>query len=120
MAFAQPSVLAILIGVQNDRGWRTLVDDVLDIPEMADDDRNATNVLRVQNRAECDALVVERTSLFTTADLSANLAAAGILASQVNHAPPTVLRHRRGGWRYSARSTSKSVSRPDYLVALYA
>ena len=34
--------------------------------------------------------------------------------------PPTVLRHRRGGWRFSARSTSKSVSRPDYLVALYA
>ena len=34
----------ILIGVQNDRGWRALVTDVLDAPELADDPRFATNV----------------------------------------------------------------------------
>lgn len=73
----------ILIGVQNDRGWRTLVDDVLDIPDMADDIRFATNVLRVQNRAECDAVVAERTATFTTHALDAKLAAAGIPAAQV-------------------------------------
>ncbi|WP_072801562.1 CaiB/BaiF CoA transferase family protein [Rhodococcoides yunnanense] len=73
----------ILIGVQSDRGWRTLVDDVLAIPEMADDLRFATNVLRVQNRAECDAVVAERTATFTTEALDAKLAAAGIPAAQV-------------------------------------
>lgn len=73
----------ILIGVQNDRGWRTLVNDVLDIPEMADDARFATNVLRVQNRGECDAVVAERTATFTTEALDAKLAAAGIPAAQV-------------------------------------
>ncbi|CAH0315773.1 MAG: CaiB/BaiF CoA-transferase family protein [Rhodococcus sp.] len=73
----------ILIGVQNDRGWQTLVTDVLGIPEMAEDLRFATNVLRVQNRAECDAVVAARTSLFTTTDLDTKLAAAGIPAAQV-------------------------------------
>ena len=38
----------MLIGVQNDTGWRTLVTEVLDAPELADDPRLATNVDRVQ------------------------------------------------------------------------
>lgn len=73
----------ILIGMQNDRGWRTLVTDVLDLPEMADDPRFATNVLRVQNRGECDAVVAASTAAFTTEDLDSKLAAAGIPAAQV-------------------------------------
>ncbi|OZC62861.1 formyl-CoA transferase [Rhodococcus sp. 06-621-2] len=73
----------ILIGVQNDRRWQTLVDSVLDIPEMANDPRFATNVLRVRNRGECDAVVAERTATFTTEALDAKLAAAGIPAAQV-------------------------------------
>ena len=40
----------MLIGVQNDNGWRALVTDVLDAPELAHDPRFATNVERVQNR----------------------------------------------------------------------
>ena len=37
----------VLIGVQNDRGWRALVTDVFGVPELADDPRFATNVARV-------------------------------------------------------------------------
>ncbi|RRO16933.1 CoA transferase [Saccharopolyspora rhizosphaerae] len=74
----------ILIGVQNDRGWRALVTDVFDRPDLADHPRLATNPLRVQHREECDAAVSEQTRRFTTADLDARLAAAGVPAAQVN------------------------------------
>lgn len=74
----------ILVGVQNDRGWRTLVTDVLDLPALADDPRFATNVDRVRHRSECDALVAGATAGWSTAELDARLAAAGIPAAQVN------------------------------------
>jgi crotonobetainyl-CoA:carnitine CoA-transferase CaiB-like acyl-CoA transferase len=74
----------ILIGVQNDRGWRRLVTDVFARPDLADHPRLATNVLRVAHRDECDATVAEQTSTWTTSDLDARLAEAGIPAAQVN------------------------------------
>ena len=73
----------ILIGVQNDSGWRTLVTEVLDVPGAADDPRFVTNVQRVRYRAECDALVAAQTARWSTAELDARLAAAGIPAAQV-------------------------------------
>lgn len=74
----------ILIGVQNDRGWRALVADVFGQPEYADDPRFRTNLLRVRNRAECDAFVADRTSLWSTSDLDERLAEAGIPAARIN------------------------------------
>ena len=47
----------MLIGVQNDSGWRTLVTEVLGVPELAEDPRFVTNMQRVLHRTECDALV---------------------------------------------------------------
>jgi itaconate CoA-transferase len=73
----------MLIGVQNDSGWRTLVTDVLSVPELAHDPRFATNVQRVRHRGECDALVAAQTVRWSTLDLDARLAAAGIPAAQV-------------------------------------
>ena len=74
----------ILIGVQNDRGWRALVTDVFERPDLADHPRLATNPLRVAHRDECDAVVAEHTRGFATADLDARLAAAGVPAAQIN------------------------------------
>ncbi|MDG3009897.1 CoA transferase [Rhodococcus sp. D2-41] len=74
----------MLIGIQNDRGWRTLAADVFGRPDLADDDRFATNILRVQHRAEVDAEVAEQTRRFTTVDLGERLAAAGVAAAQLN------------------------------------
>ncbi|MBI4940507.1 MAG: CoA transferase [Actinobacteria bacterium] len=92
----------ILIGVQNDSGWRALVEDVLDAPELADDPRFATNVQRVANRAACDAAVAERTARWDTATLDARLAAAGVPAAQVKE-PADVVTHpqltARDRWR---------------------
>ncbi|KFU81937.1 Crotonobetainyl-CoA:carnitine CoA-transferase CaiB [Amycolatopsis lurida] len=73
----------MLIGVQNDTGWRTLVTDVLDAPELADDPRFTTNVQRVAHRAECDAAVAARTSLWSNSELDEKLAAAGVPAAQL-------------------------------------
>ena len=73
----------VLIGIQTDRGWRALVTDVLGMPELADDHRFATNMQRVQHRSECDAIVAAGTVRWSTADLDAKLAAAGIPAAQI-------------------------------------
>ncbi|MGN5236880.1 CaiB/BaiF CoA transferase family protein [Rhodococcus sp. SJ-3] len=72
----------ILIGVQNDRGWRTLT-EVLGMPELATDPRYATNVERVARREEVDKLVGDATSTYGSAELDDKLAAAGIPAARL-------------------------------------
>jgi crotonobetainyl-CoA:carnitine CoA-transferase CaiB-like acyl-CoA transferase len=74
----------VLIGIQNDSGWRTLVTDVFGNSDLADDPRFRTNVLRVTHRAECDAAVAAQTARWSAADLEARLDKAGIPAAQVN------------------------------------
>jgi crotonobetainyl-CoA:carnitine CoA-transferase CaiB-like acyl-CoA transferase len=74
----------ILIGVQNDRGWRQLVTEVFDRPELVDNPLFATNQLRVEHREACDAVVTEETVRWTTAELDARLAAVGVPAAQLN------------------------------------
>lgn len=88
----------MLIGVQNDTGWRTLVTAVLDAPELADDPRFATNVRRVAHRGECDAAVATRTSRWTNAELDARLAEAGVPAAQLKEVDHPQLR-ARDRWR---------------------
>jgi itaconate CoA-transferase len=73
----------MLIGVQNDQGWRRLAREVLGAPGLADDPRFSTNVSRVAHRAECDAAVGELTGSWPSATLAERLARAGIPAAQV-------------------------------------
>jgi itaconate CoA-transferase len=92
----------VLIGVQNDGGWRALVTGVFGAPELADDPRFATNVARVRHRHECDAVVASHTRRWTAAELDARLGAAGVPAAQVNNLDQ-VLHHpqlrERNRWR---------------------
>lgn len=92
----------VLIGVQSDSGWRDLVTTVFDRPDLVDDPRFATNIARVAHRSECDAVVGELSALFTTADLTQRLAAAGVPAAQINDVAGA-LDHRqlkaRNRWR---------------------
>ncbi|WP_017612757.1 CaiB/BaiF CoA transferase family protein [Nocardiopsis salina] len=74
----------ILLGVQNDRGWATLVGEVFGEPGSAEDPRFRTNVDRVANRAECDAYVASRTRQWETSELDERLARAGIPAARLN------------------------------------
>ncbi|WP_344865419.1 CaiB/BaiF CoA-transferase family protein [Amycolatopsis ultiminotia] len=92
----------MLIGVQNDHGWRTLVTSVLELPDLAADPRFATNVERVRHRAECDAVVAAATSRWSTAELDARLAAAGIPAAQLKDVDDVVAHPQlraRDRWR---------------------
>lgn len=74
----------ILIGVQNDRGWRQLVTEVFDRPDLAEHPEYATNVDRVRNRPEVDDIVGRLSAGFKTAELDDKLAAAGVPAAQLN------------------------------------
>lgn len=74
----------ILIGVQNDRGWRQLVVSVFDRDDLVDHPLFKTNVLRVRNRARCDAVVAEHTHLWTTEELDRRLAEVGVPAARLN------------------------------------
>ena len=74
----------ILIGVQNDRGWRQLVEEVFGRPDLSHHPLFATNIARVQHRAECDAVVAEQTRRWSTQDLDRRLSEVGIPAAQIN------------------------------------
>lgn len=74
----------LLIGVQSDAGWRTLARDVLEDPELADDPRLATNQLRVEHRALCDASVAARTVRWNLAELDARLRLARVPAARIS------------------------------------
>lgn len=74
----------ILIGIQNDRGWRQLVTAVFDRPDLVEHPDYATNVLRCRNRGQLDALMAEMTSDFTSRELAAQLNAAGVPAARLN------------------------------------
>ena len=74
----------VLIGVQNDRGWAALVRDVLDRPDLVDDERYATNIARVARRAELDALIGSLTREYDSEELAARLDDAGVPAARLN------------------------------------
>lgn len=74
----------VLIGVQNDRGWRALAVEVFGRPELVDDPRFCTNVQRVRHRSECDAVVGSLSKGWLTAELEDRLAQAGVPAAQLN------------------------------------
>lgn len=105
----------MLIGVQNDRGWRDLVTKVLGAPELADDERFATNVQRVRHRAECDAEVARRTREWTTAELDARLAEAGVPAAQLKDLSD-VVGHPQLRSRERWRSVGTEFARIDALL----
>jgi formyl-CoA transferase len=107
----------LLIGVQNDRGWRQLVTDVFDQADLADHPRLRTNMLRVQHRAECDDIVAAHTRLWATAELDPGVAEAGIPAAQIKDMSDLVTHPQlaeRDRWRDVAtdRGTVKAVLPP--------
>ncbi|MEQ8716874.1 MAG: CaiB/BaiF CoA-transferase family protein [Acidimicrobiales bacterium] len=74
----------ILISVQSDREWRVLCTDLLERPELGDDERFATNEDRVANRGETDAVVAEGFARLDSAEIRSRLAASRIAFGVVN------------------------------------
>ncbi|GGL59689.1 CaiB/BaiF CoA transferase family protein [Wenxinia marina] len=74
----------VLISVQSDREWRKLCDLFLGQPDLGTDPRFASNVARVQNRAETDALVAEGFARRTEAEATEALLQADVALAAVS------------------------------------
>ncbi len=74
----------VLISVQSDREWRKLAELFLGRPELAGDPRFATNVARVANRAQTDAVVAEGFARMTAEGAIAALLQAEVALASVS------------------------------------
>src|SRR5712691_1666159 len=74
----------ILISIQSDREWRALAEKVLGDPALAKDDHFATNLKRVERRAETDGRVATVFGATDVAPLIERLAAADIAFARVS------------------------------------
>ena len=75
---------SIVLGIQNAREWTRFCADVLSQPELAADERFATNVLRVKNRATLHTAIESVFSTLTTGAVADRLEAAGIAWARMN------------------------------------
>ena len=75
---------SIVLGIQNAREWTRFCADVLSQPELAADERFATNVLRVKNRATLHTAIESVFSTMTTGAVADRLEAAGIAWARMN------------------------------------
>ncbi|EWY36240.1 carnitine dehydratase [Skermanella stibiiresistens SB22] len=74
----------MLISIQSDREWRKFATVFLAKPEMAHDPRFATNVMRVRNRVETDALVAAVFATVPAVEAESRLAEADVAFAAVN------------------------------------
>lgn len=77
----------MVISVQNNREWKRLCEDVLDLPDLVEDDRFTDNVTRTQNRHILDPIIGEASQRFTQAELIQRFEAAGIAYGRLNELP---------------------------------
>jgi crotonobetainyl-CoA:carnitine CoA-transferase CaiB-like acyl-CoA transferase len=75
---------AILISIQSDREWRKFCTDILRMPAAAEDERFATNVARVRNRGETDALVAAAFAQLDETSAKQRLDGADVAFASVN------------------------------------
>ena len=75
---------AVFVAIQNSREWTRFCADVLRQPDLATDDRFATNPLRVTNREALAAVIATVAGGLTTVHLIARLDAAQIAYARMN------------------------------------
>lgn len=75
---------AVNFAIQNEREWRRLCEQVLEMPALADDERFRSNAARLRNRAELEAAIEERLGQDTRAAVLERLDRAGIANGAVN------------------------------------
>jgi formyl-CoA transferase len=74
----------VYLAIQNAREWTRFCAHVIEQPELASDERFATNPLRVTHRDALDAIVSQSARHLTTADLTARLDAAQIAHARMS------------------------------------
>ncbi len=75
---------SLMLGVQNEREWRTFCERVLGRPEMANDDRFASNSKRSSNRDVLHAVIVQIFATLNSQELVRRLDDAQIANAKVN------------------------------------
>jgi itaconate CoA-transferase len=74
----------VVISIQNNREWARFADEVLGAPELATDDRFATNNARVSNRTEMNQIIEDRFLRYKMEDLRPLLLASGTAHGSIN------------------------------------
>lgn len=74
----------VLIGVQNEREWQAFCDQVLNMPDVAQDVRFATNALRVSHRSALTAVILGVLTRLPTQQVLARLEQAKIANARIN------------------------------------
>jgi itaconate CoA-transferase len=82
-AFPTAGGQRVLIGVQNDSGWRRLL-AALELDRIGEDPRLATNIGRVAHRDEVNAAISQVTAALSAEDLMRRLDEAGVPAGRLN------------------------------------
>jgi crotonobetainyl-CoA:carnitine CoA-transferase CaiB-like acyl-CoA transferase len=102
---------AVIFAVQSEREWRRFCDHVMDAPELASDERFATNAARVQHRGSLEALIERRFIERSRDEVGALLEAADLATGNVNDVP-AVARHPQ----LAARRRWTSVDSPGGAI----
>jgi itaconate CoA-transferase len=74
----------VLLAVQNQREWRKLCDDVLEMPDLCEDSRFVTNPDRVAHRDDLEAIMHGAVASMTVDELADRLEAAGVANARMN------------------------------------
>ncbi len=74
----------IMMGVQNEREWLVFCKEVLHDADVAADPRFKNNTLRTENRLALEAIIIDRLSTMTGAELEALLTRSHIAYARVN------------------------------------
>jgi itaconate CoA-transferase len=74
----------VMLGLQNEREWALFCERVLQRPELAGEERFASNARRVAARAEVDAIVDETFSRLPAEEVTQRLERAGIANARIN------------------------------------
>ena len=74
----------VMLGLQNEREWAVFCREVLNLPELATDDRFATNSKRSAAREALRAIIIEVFRPMTAAEVIERLDAAGIANARMN------------------------------------
>ena len=74
----------VMLGLQNEREWKTFCEKVLLNPELVADTRFDSNPKRVTSRQELDAIIIQAFAELTADDVVERLDAAGIANARMN------------------------------------
>ncbi|MBO7776755.1 CoA transferase [Burkholderia pseudomallei] len=82
--FATGDGKTVMLGLQNEREWKTFCSDVLRLPLLADDPRFASNPQRIARREDLGALIRKIFGALTSEELTCRLNAVGIANAHLN------------------------------------